>query len=1014
MKLLKAVFGALLGAAITIIGANAQLPSLSAVISGPPVVNVSVGNTQQVMFDGSASTGFPTIYRWSCQGDCRPSFANSIQATNVPMVNVNLTSYNDITTPTSAGLSLVVCSAPTTCSTNPSSVNLNIFPKMGFPNGTMPNIPNIVINGPRDVMVNSTGGDYILNVSSSPSQNFTRYVWTCQSCTPDIVRQLNVSSPVVNLNLSSFAPINQTVNMIIFVKLCDNQQMCTPPKNMTIHVIPVFPVGPFPNNPNGTISNGTVPNPPLPDDSIGTTYLFSMIRGGDVQTVFANEPSLTFTMDGSQSVNQKGPILRYQWACMFCLPSLNRSLNINKAIPILDLTDYNTITQPSTVMVGLRVCDDKVCSPRYVVTLVVNPKPTNVDSNLLFKANIVQMYPKTKLPGEIPAGFRLDLTAVVEPMTGKYQFIWFENTTNTIISSNGPMISIPASRLQPNVSYVFVCAIRRTLDGSKFFVQRAYTNIHIKKIRKLEGEILVSYNGTQIIPGQTEVSMNLSMMTEPDDSFMYAWGFVLRDVPIVGKVTNEKFLSGIVLPSEDPMRNTHLKIFVNILDADSGMPVGRIVGNVSLGKMFQNNQQMRTETQTIVNQTQEIISSGDISNGARRLLDAATVLDDSSIPREDRRNIQMNVLSAMAQMGEVIRQDPSKMKNTDMTYMMMNIRKAVSINSSEVQNENATRYVELTKKSLKPMLEQLFNRQKTINLASDDETLTTDKVNELTQQSLNSVDSLMKLKVSKNEIADIHNMVDLTTRAAIVQSPTQTVEFSGERFKLNGAVGSVDNFPSNVSSMVKLDNSSLQSYLEKFMDRNDPQPLFLRVFDSKDDPYNSTMKPTSNIVSFTVSYMGNGSEIKVNNLQTPIQIRIPLTNDTPIVNKTVRCAFWNTSSQAWDTNNIITKEDGRLCETKHLTDFSLVLMDNPVAPIGTSCPVGQYLNGGSCVNCPANTYRQSSGATSINDCLACPSGQQSAEGSSSCTNSPLPPPSGQSSAVVYGFTLISLLPILFV
>ena len=137
MRILKTFLGAVAGIALSLIGtARGQFPPLSAVISGPPVVNVSVGNIQQVMFDGSTSSGAPTIYRWTCQGDCRPSFTNSIQATNVPMVNVNLTSYNDITTPTSAGLSLVVCSAPTTCSTNPSNVNLNIFPKMGFPNGT--------------------------------------------------------------------------------------------------------------------------------------------------------------------------------------------------------------------------------------------------------------------------------------------------------------------------------------------------------------------------------------------------------------------------------------------------------------------------------------------------------------------------------------------------------------------------------------------------------------------------------------------------------------------------------------------------------------------------------------------------------------------------------------------------------------------------------------------------------------------------------------------------------------
>jgi len=1069
MRFLKAALGALVGVVCLIVGkTNAQAPpsGLTASISGPQIVNVSLRNTQQVMVDGSSSTGFPTIYRWSCLGDCRPSFVNSIQATNIPVLNVDLTSYNDITNPTSTGISLVVCTDASTCSTNPSKVKFNIFPMGVFPNGTMPNgtepvfpngtmpngtepvfpngtepvfpnrtepvfpngtepvfpnrtepvFPNIIINGPSDVSVNSTRGDYRLNVSMSIPSNFTRFVWSCQFCTPDIVQQLDISASVINLNLSSFASINQTVNMIIFVKVCNEQQQCIPARNMTIHVVPTLRVIPPPVNPNGTVPNRTDPVNPPRDDSITSTYLFSMIRGGDVQSVIANEPSLIFTLDGSQSVNQNGLISKYSWGCMFCLPSLNRSLNVNKPTVVLDLSDYNSITQPSMAMIGLKVCDDKACSPRYVITMIINPKPTNVDGKLLFKVNVLQMYPKTKLPGEIPAGNRLDLSAIVEPMTGKYRFMWFENTTNAALPSNGPTISIPAERLQPNTSYVFVCVVRRTLDGFNFFTQRAFTNIYIKKIRNLKGEIVVSYNGSQIIPGQTDVSLSLTMDSDPDDSFMYAWGFILRDVPIVAKVTSDKFLTGVVLPSEDPMRNTHLKLFVNVLDADSGMPVGRIVGNASLGKMFQNNQQMRTETQSIVNQTQGIIASGDVSEGARKLLDAATVLDDSSIPREDRKNLQMNILSTMAQMGEIVRQDPTKMKNTDMTYMVMNIRKAVSVNVSEAQNENATHYVELTKKSLKPIMEQLFNRQKTINLASDDETLTTDKVNELTQQSLNSVDSLMKLKVSKNEIGDIYNMIDLTTRAAIVQSPAQTVEFSGERFKLNGAVGSPDNFPTNISSMVKLDNSSLQGYLDKFMDRNDPQPLFLRVFDSKDDPYNHAMKPTSNIVSFTVSYMGNGSEIKVSNLQAPIQIRIPLTNDTPILNKTVRCAFWNTSSQSWDTNNIVTKEGGRLCETTHLTDFSLVLTDNPVAPITTTCASGQYLNGNTCSNCPANTYRQTPGATSITQCLACPSGKESVEGSSSCTDSPapIPPPPEESSALTYGFSLLTLLPIMLV
>ena len=572
------------------------------------------------------------------------------------------------------------------------------------------------------------------------------------------------------------------------------------------------------------------------------------------------------------------------------------------------------------------------------------------------------------------------------------------NSTKEEIPSRGPMITIPKEHLLPDTQYTFGCYVQRTFNGVDLFTQQVFSSIYVRKIRKIEGNLIANYSGNFVIPGQTPVSLRLNISMDVSDNFMFAWGFIIKDVPVVVQITPYNNISDVVLPSEDPMRNTHLKIFVNVLDADSGIPLGRIVDIVPMGKMFQDMTQMRTGVSNIVNQTAGFINSGNIGEGVRRLMDATTVLDDPSVSITDRKNIQMDVLQTMARMGEMIRQDPSKMKNSDMTMIAMNVRKAVSINTTEVQiaNENATRYVEATKQSLKPMLEALFNRQKSINLASDDETITTDTVNELTRQSMSAVDSLMKLKISQKDIGEIHSMVDLTTRAAIVQSPSQTVEFVGERFNLNGAVGSVDNFPSNVSSMVKLDNSSLQGYLEKFMDRNDPQPVFLRVFDSKDDPYNHTQaKPISNVVSFSVSYMGNGSEIRVDNLQAPIQIRIPMTNNTPIANSTVKCAFWNITAQKWDTDNIQTKEGGRLCETTHLTDFALIPVSNPATPIGTSCPNGQYNNGGNCINCPANTFRDGTTTT----CQPCPSGTQSSEGSSSCSSIPFVPPPQENSSI---------------
>eukprot|EP00116_Pleurobrachia_bachei_P002123 sb/3462385/ len=45
------------------------------------------------------------------------------------------------------------------------------------------------------------------------------------------------------------------------------------------------------------------------------------------------------------------------------------------------------------------------------------------------------------------------------------------------------------------------------------------------------------------------------------------------------------------------------------------------------------------------------------------------------------------------------------------------------------------------------------------------------------------------------------------------------------------------------------------------------------------------------------------------------------------------------------------------------------------------CPAGQIANGDNCVNCPANTYNPSRGATK---CISCPSGTTSTPGSSGC------------------------------
>ena len=51
-----------------------------------------------------------------------------------------------------------------------------------------------------------------------------------------------------------------------------------------------------------------------------------------------------------------------------------------------------------------------------------------------------------------------------------------------------------------------------------------------------------------------------------------------------------------------------------------------------------------------------------------------------------------------------------------------------------------------------------------------------------------------------------------------------------------------------------------------------------------------------------------------------------------------------------------------------------------------SCAAGYYLSGSICSACPIDTYRTTSGATSVSQCLGCSIGQYSVIGSSSCSS----------------------------
>jgi hypothetical protein len=884
---------------------NAQFPppppqpssnSLVAQISGPTNFTTSV-NTQIVLdaslsVDMASSTGKPSHYRWISQQ--MPNLANF----DTPIINFT------VPDPALIGIDLTVCNNIGNCSavlpirirvTNQTIISSNgtfVPPNGTFvpPNGTFvpPNgtfvPPNGTFTEPNGTFVPPNGTFVPPNGTfTEPNGTFVPPNGTFTEPNGTFVPPNGTFVPPNG----TFVPPNGTFVPPNGTFVPPNGTF-VPPNGTFVHPNGTFvpPNGTFvpPNGtfvpPNGTFvpPNGTFVPPFEPPKKISLIALVS----SSFLTVTAGLP---LTLDGSMSVDfesSTGKPEFYRWICVEkCYESLINSLH-NRPILRINTSSYVDITEITTIYIGFMVCNRKQnCSEAIGIQIILTPMPKDIPTDMLFSTSIVQTYPRTKLMGEIPVNSNFEARVMVSP-ENRYNTEWFINGRNAPLSwnPNRYTLQIPANILESNKTYKISVNV-----SNRYYTQSSDFELSILPLPQITGEINVST--TTIIPFVTPVTLSF---TQLDGNYLYIWGIINNGVPqpLCSPQTNS-ILNNVILSSNNPTIPGRVKIYISILDGNTNLPLTRIIKDIPIAA-FNNN--LETQASSVLNETMNIVNNGDISDSSKKLSEVSTLLD--YIP--DKQKVRDLLLRTMSQMGDIVNNDPSKLKNSDMPYLVVSLNKVVS--SGLNVSDNATNIIDMSKKTLKPLLNVLLSRQQETSLLQNDIVLTNEVVQEITKESFKSVDSLMNLNVKHDDIKELHSIVDDTIRAGVASG--DKIEFNGERYQVVGSTS-----PFNLTSYVNATG------LMNLFNNNDQ--AFVRVMNTSINPYNTS----GIIISFVVSRIDNGSEISVNNLSTPIKIDFG-TN----TNKT--CAFWN--GTAWDSTGLTTKINNNriICETPHLTDFSLV------------------------------------------------------------------------------------------